>query len=42
MCEAAGDRQRLEKYMERFAEYNFANFVFDWHIREGKQVSFNR
>ena len=39
VCEAAGNKARLEKYMEVFANHNFADFVFDWHIREGKQVT---
>ena len=24
--------------MEMFADQNFSNFVFDWHVREGKQA----
>ena len=37
ICEATGDKDRLEEYMERFKANNFASFVFDWHVREGKQ-----
>lgn len=37
ICEATGDKDRLEEYMERFKTNNFASFVFDWHVREGKQ-----
>lgn len=38
ICELNGDNERLERYMEIFAEHNFANFVFDWHLKEGKQA----
>ncbi len=37
ICEATGDGARLERYMEQFSEHRFSNFVFDWHVREGKQ-----
>ena len=37
VCEIANDNDRLERYMDLFAEQDFANFVFDWHLRQGKQ-----
>ena len=37
VCEITNDNDRLEKYMDLFAEQDFANFVFDWHLRQGKQ-----
>ena len=37
ICELSGDNERLEGYMEQFGDQNFANFVFDWHLRQGKQ-----
>ena len=36
-CEMTNDNERLERYMDVFAEQDFANFVFDWHLRQGKQ-----
>ncbi len=38
ICEITNDNQRLERYMEVFSEHNFSNYVFDWHVREGKQA----
>ena len=38
ICERSGDRARLDRYMEQFAGERFADFVFDWHVRQGKQV----
>ena len=38
LCEATGDRARLDGYMEAFADQGFAQFVFSWHLREGKQA----
>jgi len=37
ICELTGDNERLERYMDNFADHNFAHFVFDWHLRQGKQ-----
>ena len=37
ICEMTNDNERLERYMDVFAEQDFANFVFDWHLRQGKQ-----
>lgn len=37
ICELTGDNERLDKYMDTFADHNFAHFVFDWHLRQGKQ-----
>ena len=37
VCEITNDNDRLERYMDLFAEQDFANFVFDWHLRQGKQ-----
>lgn len=37
ICELTNDNDRLEKYMDTFSDQNFANYVFDWHVREGKQ-----
>ena len=37
ICEMTNDNERLERYMDEFAEQDFANFVFDWHLRQGKQ-----
>ena len=42
ICERSDDRARLDRYMEQFAGENFADFVFDWHVRQGKQVSWPR
>ena len=36
VCEAAGDRGRLDQYMERFADQRFSDFVFEWHLKEGR------
>ena len=38
ICELTKDHEKLEQYMEMFADQNFSNFVFDWHVREGKQA----
>ena len=38
ICELTSDNEKLEQYMEMFADQNFSNFVFDWHVREGKQA----
>ena len=38
ICELTDDSEKLEHYMELFADRNFSNFVFDWHVREGKQA----
>ena len=38
ICELTDDKEKLEHYMELFADQNFSNFVFDWHVREGKQA----
>ena len=38
ICELTEDQEKLEHYMDFFAEQNFSNFVFDWHVREGKQA----
>lgn len=38
ICENTEDNERLEHYMETFSDQNFSNFVFDWHVREGKQA----
>ena len=37
ICEMTNDNERLEQYMDKFSEHDFANFVFDWHLRQGKQ-----
>eukprot|EP00095_Tigriopus_kingsejongensis_P004237 maker-scaffold711_size108467-snap-gene-0.25 protein:Tk04237 transcript:maker-scaffold711_size108467-snap-gene-0.25-mRNA-1 annotation:"hypothetical protein LOTGIDRAFT_233315" len=36
ICEMTKSRARLEEYMEKFAQYNFSSFLFDWMVREGK------
>jgi len=33
LCEANGDRERLEHYMNAFSEHGFSEFVFSWHVR---------
>ena len=38
ICELTNDTEKLEHYMDFFADQNFSNFVFDWHVREGKQA----
>ena len=38
ICELTDDSEKLEHYMEQFSDHNFSNFVFDWHVREGKQA----
>ena len=38
ICESSGDRERLNRYMDQFSAERFADFVFDWHVRQGKQV----
>ena len=37
ICEMTNDNERLDRYMDLFSEQDFANFVFDWHLRQGKQ-----
>lgn len=37
ICNTTNDKERLEHYMDKFSEHNFAEFVFAWHIKEGKQ-----
>ena len=37
ICELTNDNERLDRYMDLFSEQDFANFVFDWHLRQGKQ-----
>uniref|UniRef100_A0A0K2TIA8 Nucleoporin Nup133/Nup155-like C-terminal domain-containing protein n=1 Tax=Lepeophtheirus salmonis TaxID=72036 RepID=A0A0K2TIA8_LEPSM len=37
LCEITNDKERLERYMDRFAAQKFSDFVFDWHVKEGKQ-----
>ena len=38
ICELTGDNERLDGYMDTFAEHNFAHFVFDWHLRQARNV----
>eukprot|EP01137_Pigoraptor_chileana_P028260 Opistho-2@11929 len=37
LCDALGDKARLEEYMRTFASLNFADFYFQWCITRGKR-----
>lgn len=42
LCEATADRGRLDGYMREFAGQGFAETVFAWHVKEGKQAKLLR
>ncbi|RVE76672.1 hypothetical protein OJAV_G00011250 [Oryzias javanicus] len=37
MCEQTDNQNRLQHYMAKFAEQNFADFVFRWYMEKGKR-----
>ncbi|XP_044731324.1 nuclear pore complex protein Nup133 [Chrysoperla carnea] len=36
ICETTNNQPKLNEYMERFAEYNFSEYVFNYCLRENK------
>ncbi|XP_013855856.1 nuclear pore complex protein Nup133, partial [Austrofundulus limnaeus] len=37
MCEQTDNQNRLQHYMAKFADQNFADFVFRWYMEKGKR-----
>ncbi|XP_037546551.1 nuclear pore complex protein Nup133 [Nematolebias whitei] len=37
MCEQSDNQNRLQHYMAKFAEQNFADFLFRWYMEKGKR-----
>uniref|UniRef100_A0A672G307 Nucleoporin Nup133/Nup155-like C-terminal domain-containing protein n=1 Tax=Salarias fasciatus TaxID=181472 RepID=A0A672G307_SALFA len=37
MCEQTDNQSRLQHYMAKFAEQNFADFLFRWYMEKGKR-----
>ncbi|KAL1005970.1 hypothetical protein UPYG_G00066290 [Umbra pygmaea] len=37
MCEQTDNQTRLQHYMTRFADQNFADFLFRWYMEKGKR-----
>jgi len=37
LCEDTGNKEKLDQYMDQFADYNFSDHVFAWYVKEGKQ-----
>ncbi|KAI1896989.1 hypothetical protein AGOR_G00100590 [Albula goreensis] len=37
MCEQTDNQSRLQRYMTRFADQNFADFLFRWYMEKGKR-----
>jgi len=37
LCEDTGNKEKLEQYMDQFADYKFSEHVFAWYVKEGKQ-----
>lgn len=37
MCEQTDNQSRLQHYMAKFADQNFADFVFRWYMEKGKR-----
>ncbi|XP_028828633.1 nuclear pore complex protein Nup133 [Denticeps clupeoides] len=37
MCEQTDNQSRLQHYMTKFADQNFADFVFRWYMEKGKR-----
>lgn len=37
ICENTNNQQRLDDYLDRFKNEDFAQHVFNWYLREGKQ-----
>ncbi|KAM4749954.1 nuclear pore complex protein Nup133 [Anableps anableps] len=37
MCEQTENQSRLQHYMAKFAEQNFADFLFRWYMEKGKR-----
>lgn len=37
ICEATNNEDRINEYMRRFKDTDFAEFVYNWYMREGKQ-----
>ncbi|KAJ8683493.1 hypothetical protein QAD02_019285 [Eretmocerus hayati] len=37
ICELTKNKNRLDMYMERFADHDFAGFLFSWYVKDGRQ-----
>ncbi|XP_068451700.1 nuclear pore complex protein Nup133 [Clinocottus analis] len=37
MCEQTDNQSRLQQYMSKFADQNFADFLFRWYMEKGKR-----
>ncbi|MBN3309249.1 NU133 protein, partial [Amia calva] len=37
MCEQTDNQSRLQRYMAKFADQNFADFLFRWYMEKGKR-----
>nr|XP_027199205.1 nuclear pore complex protein Nup133-like [Dermatophagoides pteronyssinus] len=37
LCEALDNQEQLKHYSQRFAEKGFAEYLFEWYLKEGKQ-----
>jgi len=37
ICEELDNKERLERYMSQYSNKAFAQFLFNWYIKEGKQ-----
>ncbi|XP_069036150.1 nuclear pore complex protein Nup133 [Lepisosteus oculatus] len=37
MCEQTDNQSRLQRYMTKFADQNFADFLFRWYMEKGKR-----
>ncbi|OTF74251.1 nuclear pore complex protein Nup133-like protein, partial [Euroglyphus maynei] len=37
ICEALDNQEQLKHYSQRFAEKGFAEYLFEWYLKEGKQ-----
>ncbi|CAB3374512.1 Hypothetical predicted protein [Cloeon dipterum] len=37
ICDSIGNDERLENYMQKFADEGFSEFLFGWYMKEGKQ-----
>uniref|UniRef100_T1J954 Nucleoporin Nup133/Nup155-like C-terminal domain-containing protein n=1 Tax=Strigamia maritima TaxID=126957 RepID=T1J954_STRMM len=37
LCELTNNQERLQRYMNQFADKNFSEYVFKWYLKEGKR-----
>lgn len=37
ICDELGNRERLQRYIEDFSHRGFADYLFKWYLKEGKQ-----